>query len=559
MIERLSITNYALIDSLEINFEEGLSIVTGETGAGKSVMLGAIGLLQGERTDSKVLEGRNGKSVIEASFNNVTPGLKSVFERYDLDWNDARVIIRRELSASGRSRAFVNDTPVTLPVLTEIAGQLVDVHSQHSNRLLSMPSHQLWIVDSMGNTGKLLEEYRKNFRRFAELRSKIKKIKELLSAKRETREFIVYQLEQLDKLNPKKGELAEIERSFDLLSEADEMRSRLSESYGYLQGSEHSALSLIARAVEQLEAVNLPLIEGPLEYEEESVLHRLKEVYVELKDISETIEGYASSIESDPVKLSKVSGRLQDLYDAKKRFKVVDDDGLVTLREELRAQLNGIDGGDTDISELEKEGKELAAILRKQADELSEKREKAALKFAEELMKNARPLGLKNLKFEVRNSHAKLGIDGQDNLAFYCSFNKNQTPQPLDKVASGGEMSRLTLCIKAMIAGRMKLPTVIFDEIDTGVSGEIADKMGSMMASIAEDMQVIAITHLPQVAAKGHNHYLVFKTDLKDRTVSNVRQLKAEDRVRELARMLSGKEINPEAMANARTLLLSGD
>ncbi|MBD5284624.1 MAG: DNA repair protein RecN [Bacteroides sp.] len=555
MIERLSIINYALIDSLEINFEEGLSIVTGETGAGKSVMLGAIGLVLGGRTDSKVLEGRTGKAVVEASFSNVSPELEHVFDRHDLDWNDGNVIVRREISANGRSRAFVNDTPVTLPVLDEIAGQLVDVHSQHSNRLLSMPAHQLWIIDSMADSGKLLSAYRKNFRRFAELRTKIKRIKETAAKNRENREFIAFQLEQLDKLNPKRGELAEIERSFDLLSEADEMRSNLSEAYGLIQGLERSALTLIAEAGERLQSINMQLIEGPVEIEDDSIINRLHATYVELKDIAETIEGYASGVESDPSKLAKVSNRMQELYEARKRFRVAEDDGLVNLREELRYQLKSIVEGDTDVAELEKEGKELASILRKQADEISALREKAAARFSEELTREARPLGLKNLNFEVRNTRGKMGIDGQDNIEFYCAFNKNQNPQPLNKVASGGEMSRLTLCIKAMVAGRMKLPTVIFDEIDTGVSGEIADKMGSMMARIAGDMQVIAITHLPQVAAKGRNHYLVFKTDLKDRTVSNVRQLSFEDRVRELARMLSGKQINPEAMANALTLL----
>lgn len=558
MIERLSISNYALIDSIEISFDEGLSIVTGETGAGKSVMLGAIGLVLGGRSDSKVLEGRTGKAVIEATFNNVSPLLEKAFERYDLDWNDGNVIVRRELSGSGRSRAFVNDTPVTLPVLEEIGSQLVDVHSQHSNRLLSMPSHQLWIIDSMADSGKLLSSYRKNFRRFAELRARIKQIKETAAKNRENREFIAFQLEQLEKLNPKRGELAEVERSFDLLSEADEMRTSFSEAYGLLLGKEPSALTMIARAGESLQNINLSLLEGPLDREENSVVSRLHDVYVELKDIAETIEGLASGVESDPSKLAKVSNRMHELYEARKRFKVVEDDGLVDLREELSYQLKSIVEGDSDVAELEKEGKELAATLRCQADELSAVREKAAERFSAELNRIARPLGLKNLNFEVRNTRGKLGIDGQDNIEFYTAFNKNQTPQPMSKVASGGEMSRLTLCIKAMIAGRMKLPTVIFDEIDTGVSGEIADKMGSMMAGIADDMQVIAITHLPQVAAKGRNHYLVYKTDLKDRTVSNVRPLSFEDRVRELARMLSGKQINPEAMANALTLLSPG-
>ncbi len=554
MLERLSITNYALIEHLDINFRRGLSIITGETGAGKSVMMGALALLMGERVDSKVLSDRESKATIEAQFDNVAPEVQSLFAHYDLDWSEGQVIVRREISASGRSRAFVNDTPVTLPTLSDVAQHLVDVHSQNSNRLLSLPSHQLWIVDAMADDGELLSKYKKDFREYVELRSRIRKAREAIGKTRENREMIAYQLEQLDKLDPKRGELAEIERQFDILSDADDLRERIYGAYSALDGGEGGALSGVAEARDLIKGVNMSLFgddgqEGP------DIISRLDSLYIETKDIAETLESMASGIEADPLLLAKVSSRMNDLYEAQKRFKVSGDDALVDLREKLREELEGIDGGDIDLTGIERDAKIVARRLKAEAEDLSEIREKTAKSFAERLTDEARPLGLKNLRFEVRNTRGKLTSDGQDTIEFLCAFNKNQEPMPLARVASGGEMSRLTLCIKGMIAGRMKLPTVIFDEIDTGVSGEIADKMGGMMADIAADMQVIAITHLPQVAARGRNHYKVFKTDLADKTVTRVKALEEKERIEEIARMLSGSEVNKAALDNAKSLL----
>lgn len=554
MLERLSITNYALIEQLEINFREGLSIITGETGAGKSVMMGALGLLMGERVDSKVLANRQCKATIEAQFDRVAPEVQSLFAHYDLDWSDGQVIVRREISPSGRSRAFVNDTPVTLPTLADVAQHLVDVHSQNSNRLLSLPSHQLWIVDALADDGDLLSRYKHDFREYVELRSRIRKAREALGRTRENRELISFQLEQLNKLNPKRGELAEIERQFDILSDADDLRERIYGAYTALDGGDSGALSGVAQARELLNGVNMGLF-GDDDPEGPDIISRLDSLYIETKDLAETLESVASGIEADPLLLAQVSSRMNELYEAQKRFKVSGDDALVDLRENLREQLESIDGGDIDLTEIERDAKIVARRLKAEAEDLSLVREKTAKIFAKRLTEEARPLGLKNLRFEVRNTRGKLTSEGQDNIEFWCAFNKNQEPMPLVRVASGGEMSRLTLCIKGMIAGMMKLPTVIFDEIDTGVSGEIADKMGGMMADIAADMQVIAITHLPQVAARGRNHYKVFKTDLKDKTVTRVKPLEEKERVEEIARMLSGSEVNKAALDNAKSLL----
>lgn len=555
MLDRLTISNYALIQELEINFREGLSIITGETGAGKSVMMGALGLLLGERVDSKVLSDRTRKATIEAQFDHVAPDVQSLFAHYDLDWNDGSVIVRREISASGRSRAFVNDTPVTLPTLGDVAQHLVDVHSQNSNRLLSQPDHQLWVIDALAGNAEALETYRKDFRKYVELRSRIRKAKEALGRTRENRELIEYQLEQLDALNPKRGELAEIERQFDILSDADELREHIYGAYDALDGDDNAALSKLRIAGELLDGVNVGLFEHDVVEGQDDIMTRLSQVCIEVKDIAQTLESIAGGIEADPLLLAQVSSRMNELYEAQKRFKVSGDDALVDLRESLREQLRGIDGGDVDLTDMEKSAKILARRLKEEADLISEVREKTAVEFAKRLTEEARPLGLKNLHFEVRITRGKLTSEGQDTVEYWCAFNKNQELRPMTAVASGGEMSRLTLCIKGIIADKMKLPTVIFDEIDTGVSGEIADKMGGMMAGIAEDMQVIAITHLPQVAARGRNHYKVYKTDLDERTVTRVKPLAEKERVEEIARMLSGSEINKAALDNARSLL----
>lgn len=542
MLERLTIKNYALIDNLQIDFNEGLSIITGETGAGKSVMMGALGLLTGERADAKMLTSRGGKASVEASFEKVESSLHLLFEHLDLDWNDGEIIVRREIAPGGRSRAFVNDTPVTLPVLGQVVGHLVDIHSQNSNRLLSTPEYQLEILDSMAANGKRLSLYRADFRRYVELRSKIRKIREQQDRSRESNELLKFQLDQLNALAPKRGELAEIERRFDLLSDAEELRGNLAEAYAALDGAEESALEKVSHA-------------KGLTIAYPDISERLEAVRVELSDIADTLSELGESVEADPLELTKLSGRMHELYDAQRRFKVTDADALVDLREQIASQLS-IDSTDPmELEALEREAKELAKKLKEEAEAISEIREAAARKLSERVTKEARPLGLKNLQFVVNLTKGKMTPQGQDTVEFLCCFNKNQEPMPMSKVASGGEMSRLTLTIKGLMADKLRLPTVIFDEIDTGVSGEIADKMGEMMEKISKDMQVIAITHLPQVAAKGNTHYLVYKTDLKDRTVSNVRRLEGDERVHEVARMLSGRNMTDAAIANAKSLL----
>ena len=562
MLESLTIRNYALIDNVGLTFSPGFTIITGETGAGKSIMLGALSLLLGERADTKAISDKSKKSVIEATFSNPDPELEMVFEQQGLEWNPEEILVRREVSASGRSRAFVNDSPVTLPVLTAVTGNLVDIHSQHSNILLSQSSSHLAILDAFAGNGAKLAEYRADFGRYVTLRAKIRRIRERIEKNRANRDFIAFQLEQLDKINPKEGELRQVEQEFDMLSDADQIREDLGTAYGFLEGSERGVLDSLSEAIAALGKVNLSLFDKPAEETEEAteetgpdLLKRLEEVRVELKDISETVSDLLDRVDTNPARLAKVTDRMNTLYDAIRHFKVMDEEGLVALHKDLRSKLNSIDFGDEDIARLEQEARALAHVLKTKADGLTESRRLSAAKFAARLVETAVPLGLPNLRFEVNIEQGKLTADGQDSVEFICSFNKCSELQPIAKVASGGEIARLMLSIKSIMAECMHLPTVIFDEVDTGVSGDIADRMGQMMRRMGSDMQVLAITHLPQVAARGNFHYKVYKTDEGERTVSHVRQLTQDERINELAAMLSGSEINKAARANAKALL----
>lgn len=554
MLGRLTISNYALIDSVELTFGDGLTIITGETGSGKSIMLGALSLLTGVRADVKSLSESGRKAVVEAEFRNVSPEVAAALRRLDIECVSDEVILRREILPSGRSRAFVNDTPVTLPALSEIAGMLIDIHTQHSNILLSQPQMQLSLVDSFAGDAEILEDYRKTYSEFVTLRARARKMKNKLDEERQNREFVAFQLEQLDKVNPKRGELAVVEREYDLLSDAEENGERLSGAYRLLDVGEGSAVAMVEEAMSLLDGID---IDEPGEGEP-TITDRLHTVAVELRDIAETVGDWAERVHSDPSRLARLSSRMNLLYETIKRFRVADEEALVELHDELRERLGMIDGGDDSLDALEKRGRHLAQELKVKASRLSEARRKGAALLSDEILEAAMPLGLPNLRFEARLEEGKLGHDGQESVEFYCSFNRNRELQPLSKIASGGELARIMLALKSVMARAENLPTVIFDEIDTGVSGEIADRMGGMMKDMGGSMQVMAVTHLPQVAAKGRAHFKVFKTDSGDKTVTGVRCLSETERERELAAMMSGSDINRAALQNARALLKSG-
>jgi DNA repair protein RecN (Recombination protein N) len=561
MLKTLRITNYALIDRLELEFGPGLTIITGETGAGKSIMLGALSLLLGGRADTRVIGDSSRKSEVEAIFVDVDPELRPVFDERGIEWVDAdsdgrdgnEVIIRREISASGRSKVYINDRSVTLLTLSLVASRLIDIHSQHANAKLSDPAEQLRVVDLLSDNKAQLAEYRKEFAAYVDIRRRLKALREEMSKSAENADFMKFQLEQLDKLKPRRGELVETERRFEVLSDADEIRDRLRTMGAMLGTGDSGALTLISEAGAEAGKVDFSLFGK--EAENADIPRRLASLSVELKDIYETVCDMAEEVDSDPAGLARLSARMNSYYEAVKNFRVKEADELVDLRDELRRKLSDIGGEGTELPQLEELSRLAARRLKRVAAALTESRTVGAERLSRLITETARPLGLSNLTFQARLSTAKLGPAGQDYMEFLCSFNKNGRMQPLADVASGGEVSRMMLSLKAILAGKMNLPTIIFDEVDTGVSGEIADKMGAMMRDMGVDMQVLVITHLPQVAAKGNAHFKVFKHDDESRTFTNVKRLSDDERVREIASMLSGSEVTGSALAAARDLM----
>ena len=561
MLSKLSIRNYALIDSLELEFDSGLTIITGETGAGKSIMLGALSMIMGGRADSRVIADGGSKSVVEASFAFPPASLEQSFAENDLDWNAEELLIRREIASNGRSRVFINDVPVTLSVLASISGYLIDIHSQHENARLTSQTAQLEIIDSVSDNEKLRKRYAEAFRRFVEIRNRVKRIRQEQDRMRENREYLQFQYEGLKTLSPKRGELETIEKRFELLSDADEIRERLQYFRSLLGDNDRGALDLLRTAKAEADRVDYSLVGIETDEDTPAIPERLENVIVELQDMYETIDDAVLRVDADPAVLEKLSRRMNEYYDAVKQYRVKTADELVDMLEKIGSQLDVIETGGEELPMLEKEGKRVASEVKELAVRLTESREEGARRFSRVVTETARPLGLSNLDFSVNIAAGKMGPTGQDRVDFRCSFNKNQVAGPIAGMASGGEMSRLMLTIKRVLAGRMNLPTIIFDEIDTGVSGEIADKMGEMMVDMSRDMQVMAITHLPQVAAKGDSHFKVFKKDEETRTLTHVRRLDEEARVREIAAMMSGSEVGDAALNNARVLLgrKSGD
>lgn len=554
MISSLSIDNYALIDKSAVDFQKGFTVITGETGAGKSIMLDALSLLMGARADTKAMGDKDKKTVVEARFENPDPEIRKVCEENAVDWDEKEMILRREINTSGKSRAFVNDTPVNLTVLGAVAQNLIDIHSQHSNSLLNKPTQQLAIIDAFGETFPILEDYRQTYRKYVSLRNRIKRIQESIQKGKENRDFIAFRLEQLDKIKPKRGELDALEKEFDLLNDADRIKSGLEEAVRVVGNGAGSALKSVNAAYSIMESLNLDLMDPS---GNDKIAERLEALKIELRDISDTLESYNEKIDSDPTRYEKVQHRIETLEEAMKRFKVKDEEELVDLYESLKEEIKGIDGKDTDIGEMEGQLKEMAKELKEKAEKLSETRQRSAEEFARTVTDKIIPLGMPNVKFQVEMQHGKMNSDGKDIVTFYCSFNKNHPMQPVAEIASGGEISRVMLGIKAVMAEKMKLPTIIFDEIDTGVSGEIAHKMGVMMKEMSGKLQVMSVTHLPQVAALGDGHLKVYKEDETEKTVSHIKSLTSEERVREIAGMLSGDTINEVALQNARILLKS--
>ena len=557
MIKTLHISNYALIDEIDIDFAPGFNIITGETGAGKSIILGALSLLLGGRADIKAVRRGERKSVIEAIFLlGDAPDVERIIQENNLDNPvEGECLLRRELLPGGRSRAFVNDTPVTLPLLRELAEHLVDIHSQHQNLQLSTEAYQLGVLDILGNNRDLIDRYHKAFVSFREALKKYTDTRDMLRRNRDDAEFITYQYEQLAAMNLVPGEHEELEKEREILANVGEIKEQLSAALVPLSEGTPNALELVSGAVDALETLADTLGEGDRVVDYRLLAERLESARIEIQDIADTLSESNDNVAADPGRLQEIESRLGELYSLELKHHVDDADGLIALRDRLKAQIDTLDDGDNVLHSLEvaaKRAKKAAITL---AQQLSERRAATAAEFSAELCRRAAPLGMPNLRCDIEMTKGKLGADGYDQVRFLFAFNKNQAPMPIGGTASGGETPRLMLTIKSIVAERTKLPSIIFDEVDTGVSGDIAGRMGLTMALISRYIQVITITHLPGVAAMGSRHFKVYKEDDENSTNTRIRLLNDGERRGELALMISGSATDSAALANAEALL----
>lgn len=553
MLNSLFIRNFVLIDSLDIQFDKGFSVITGETGAGKSIILGALSLVLGQRADGKSIKKGADKCVIEVSFDISKYQLEPFFLENDLEYDASSCILRRELFSSGKSRAFVNDSPVSLSILKELGNRLIDIHSQHQNLLLGDSRFQLRVLDVMAENDILLILYKKEFLRYQGLKRELKALLQKAEQSKQDEDYIRFQLDQLKEASLSSGEQEELEQEQDTLSHAEEIKGSLYKISELLDGEEMGSIQLIKEA--------LSLADGLERYypKAKEFAERLRSAYIDLNDLASEADSQKEDIEFNPGRLEWVNDRLNLIYTLEQKHRVSSVDELLTLQEQYEKQLSEISSYDQLIEDLNQQLEVSHAELLQQAGVLSVQRRVAANTIAEQLVKMVSPLGMPNIRFQVdMTTRPEPEADGMDDICFMFSANKNGELQPVAQTASGGEISRLMLCIKAMIAGFTALPTIIFDEIDTGVSGDIADKMGNIMQDLGSKMQVFAITHLPQIAAKGSAHYFVYKEDREDGTATQIKRLSDEERINEVARMLSGASLTKASLANAKDLLRKG-
>lgn len=550
MLQVLNIQNYALIDELEFTPTQGLTVITGETGAGKSIIMGALGLILGQRADAKTVRSGANKCVIEATFNIADYHLESFFEENDLEYDANSTIIRREILASGKSRAFVNDVPVQLTTLKALGDFLIDIHSQHQNLLISKDSFQLEVIDTLSDNQKQRTAYKDLYGKLQAQRQVLKALQEAASQGAQEADFARFQFKQLEEAQLKEGELEELEAEQELLSHAEEIKGGLMQISNQLDGEDLSMVQTLKKLHD--EALSLSRIYPNIA----EIAERLESDYIDLKDIAEDVCGQADEVNFDPERLEFVENRLSQLYTLLKKHGKETVTELIQMRDELDEKLQHFDNSDEEIAEAEEKLKALTTQINQSAEALTATRQKAAKNFEKALIEKVAYLGMPNVRFEVQILQTKdFTIHGRDEITFLFSANKNQTLKPAGEVASGGEISRLMLSIKALIASAKTLPTIIFDEIDTGVSGDIADRMGEVMKLMSEHLQVITITHLPQVAGKGDAHFKVYKEDSETDTTTHINELKDDERVQEIARMLSGSKITEQAIANAKTLM----
>lgn len=550
MLKQLYIRNFTLIERLDMTFNGGFSVITGETGAGKSIILGAIGLLKGQRADSKLIKRGSEKCVIEAHFNLSRYGMEKFFNDNDVEYDADDCIVRREITAAGKSRAFVNDTPVPLSVLKELGEQLIDVHSQHQNLLLGKQDFQMEIVDIIADDKDLLDNYRMAYGDYREKQRQLDDLQERLSSNKANADFLLFQYEELDRANLVEGEQETLEAQANQMSHYEDIKTALYQADKAMSAEGTGVTENLRTAINALHS-----IEGVLPMAGE-LASRMDADFIDLKDIADELEGQLDKVDFDPKELDSINDRLDKIYSLQKKYHCDTVSQLIEIRDNLKKQLDGIENGDYDLQQVKNEVAKSMKLAIQKADSITKVRKTAAKKIEEEIKQRLVALGMPNIQFTINLESSELSADGADKVAYMFSANRNMPMQPVAQVASGGEIARLMLSLKAMVSGAVKLPTIIFDEIDTGVSGKIAEKMADIMCEMGNnERQVISITHLPQIAAKGATHYKVYKEDRGDTTVSTMKLLCGEERVNEIAQMLSGSDITEAAISNARELL----
>jgi len=549
VLKSLSIKNYALIDSLNIDFSEDLNILTGETGAGKSILLGAIGLIIGQRADSSVLRDKSVKCTAEGVFNIQNYGLSSFFEENELDF-EAVTILRREITPQGKSRAFINDTPVNVKVLNDLGMKLIDIHSQHQNLELNEKTYQLRIVDVVAGNAEILESYQAAFKKFLSVQEKLSQILELAEQSKKDLDYFEFQYNQLSEAKLQENEQSELELLLEKLTHAEEIKSVFGRAYQNLSEDEQSVLFRIKESLNAVGKLRSVLPEAG------QIFNRLESVYLELKDIAAESSALEDRTENNPEKIELISQRLDLIYSLQQKHRVDNIRELLHIQADFHAKIKLISSYEEEIEVLRLEMSQQKEILHELADKLNFQRKSVASFISDKIIEVLRNLGILNAAFQLR--FVPLGnfsINGLDEVNFMFSANKNQELQEITKVASGGEMSRLMLAIKSLITDARSLPTIIFDEIDSGVSGEIAVKMGQIFEQMSKTVQVLNITHLPQIAARGKHHYKVFKFDENEQTFSSIRKLTEQERIEEIAEMLSGENFSSTAVEAARELM----
>lgn len=550
MLKQLYIKNFTLIDELDIELYPGFSVITGETGAGKSIILGAIGLLLGQRADSKSIKAGAEKCIIEAHFDLSRYPMQDFFEENEIEQDSEDTIIRRELTATGKSRAFINDTPVGLSQLKELGEQLVDVHSQHQNLLLQKQDFQQSVVDIIANDSRELTAYQQTYSQLQTAQSQLQTMKDDIERNRQSQDFLQFQCEELENARLTDGEQEELEQQSETMEHAEDIKTALYEADNALYGEQMGAVSQVHTAKNALSGISKVMPKTA------ELAERLDSCRIELKDIADEVSAMLEDTDFNPSELDRINSRLDRIYELEKKYHADTVEELIGKRDELRQKLNNIENSDEALAELEAKCQQLRAKSQQQADALTKLRLKAGKEIEQQLRQRLVPLGMPNVRFEVNIQKGELGKNGQDAVAFLFSANTSTPLQPVAQVASGGEIARVMLSLKAMISGAVKLPTIIFDEIDTGVSGKIAEKMADIMQEMGQtERQVISITHLPQIASKGSHHYRVSKEESANGTISQMQELETNERVTEIAQMLSGSEITEAAIENAKQLL----